>query len=201
MGNVKPDRRIERTRQSLFQALAALSAEKGYTAVTVQDIADRANISRSTFYAHFNSKEALFLHAHFDEFEPFVPADIDLDALLGDAPSPSLIALFEHIQRTRAAYFELLKSPEMPYFQREVRAHFAERLENSLRGRFAESESSVPLTALANYLAASQLNFILWWVESHAPFSPQAMAESIQQMQRAVLRDALHLCSDSVENP
>lgn len=58
-GTPVPDRRIERTRHGLADALIALVLEKGYEAVTVQDIIDRANVGRSTFYAHFENKEQL----------------------------------------------------------------------------------------------------------------------------------------------
>lgn len=55
----RPDRRVQRTRQALQQAMFALVLEKGYEAVTVQDVLDRADVGRSTFYAHFQGKEDL----------------------------------------------------------------------------------------------------------------------------------------------
>jgi AcrR family transcriptional regulator len=53
------DRRIQRTRQLLHGSLMALIQEKGFEALSVQDIIDRANVGRATFYAHFDSKEDL----------------------------------------------------------------------------------------------------------------------------------------------
>jgi len=55
------DRRVRRTRTLLQDALIALILEKGYEAVTVQDIIDRADVGRSTFYAHFLDKQQLLL--------------------------------------------------------------------------------------------------------------------------------------------
>ncbi len=55
----KEDRRIQRTRLTLRSALVSLIQERGFEALTVQDIIDRANVGRSTFYAHFKSKEDL----------------------------------------------------------------------------------------------------------------------------------------------
>ncbi|WP_412537769.1 helix-turn-helix domain-containing protein [Longispora sp. K20-0274] len=54
------DRRVRRTRLALRHALVELMVDKGYDAVTVQDIIDRADVGRSTFYAHFTDKEHLF---------------------------------------------------------------------------------------------------------------------------------------------
>src|SRR5690242_13310 len=56
-----PDRRIQRTRQLLLDSLIQLILEKGYESITVQDIIDRANVGRSTFYSHFQDKEDLLL--------------------------------------------------------------------------------------------------------------------------------------------
>src|SRR6516164_5384579 len=53
------DRRIQRTHQVLHQALISLIVEKGYEVITVQDIIDRANVGRSTFYTHYVGKQDL----------------------------------------------------------------------------------------------------------------------------------------------
>ena len=55
------DRRVQRTRRTLREALIALILEKGYDQVTVQHIIDRADVGRSTFYAHFENKDKLLL--------------------------------------------------------------------------------------------------------------------------------------------
>ena len=53
------DRRIIRTRGVLQHALTSLILKKGYEAITIQDICDEANVGRSTFYAHYTSKDDL----------------------------------------------------------------------------------------------------------------------------------------------
>jgi AcrR family transcriptional regulator len=57
--SLKDDRRTQKTRKYLAEALKELIVEKGYDAVTIQDIIDRANVGRSTFYSHYESKEQL----------------------------------------------------------------------------------------------------------------------------------------------
>ena len=66
MDKKKTDRRVERTRQLLRDALVSLILEKGYQKITVQDIIDKANVGRSTFYSHYQDKEDL-LFSGFDE--------------------------------------------------------------------------------------------------------------------------------------
>ncbi len=55
------DRRVQRTIRALREALLDLIIEKGYEDVTIQDIIDRANVGRSTFYSHYYDKEQLLL--------------------------------------------------------------------------------------------------------------------------------------------
>src|SRR5690242_12357089 len=53
------DRRAQRTRQVLEQAFLNILQEKGLTAMSIQELTERANIHRGTFYAHFADKYAL----------------------------------------------------------------------------------------------------------------------------------------------
>ncbi|WP_152975350.1 TetR/AcrR family transcriptional regulator [Rhodococcus rhodochrous] len=55
------DRRVRRTRTELHRALIELLTEKGYDRVSVQDILDRADVGRSTFYHHFRDKDDLLV--------------------------------------------------------------------------------------------------------------------------------------------
>ncbi len=91
MGNVgekkRVDPRVKRTRQWLQKALLDLMAEKGFEAITVQEIAERAMVNRATFYAHFTDKYALLEHsmralfqeklrAELPEGSPFTPENL-----------------------------------------------------------------------------------------------------------------------------
>ena len=55
----KRDRRVSKTKKAIYQAFLQLLNDKGYDATTVQDIIDLADVGRSTFYCHYESKELL----------------------------------------------------------------------------------------------------------------------------------------------
>lgn len=77
------DRRVRRTRRLLKEALLELLAERDYDAITVQEIADRADVGRSTFYAHFESKEDLLfagVDRHLMAFVEEVPHGVDAES-------------------------------------------------------------------------------------------------------------------------
>ena len=67
------DRRIRRTQHGLREALLNLIVERGWDAVTVRDVCERADVGRSTFYVHFADKESLLLSG-FDDLQEAVSA-------------------------------------------------------------------------------------------------------------------------------
>ena len=89
----RPDRRIGKTRKALKEALTDLILEKGYEAVTVQDVIDRADVGRSTFYAHFVDKDDLLMA---------ILADLEMPGLDPSSWKPDdpafgwTLALFRH---------------------------------------------------------------------------------------------------------
>lgn len=89
------DRRVRRSRRAIQQALVELVLEKGYDAVTVTEIIDRADVGRSTFYAHFTDKQAV-LFSNLEELS---------DVLSPDRGDGSLLAfslpMLEHVVEQR----------------------------------------------------------------------------------------------------
>ncbi|MEW5939167.1 MAG: TetR family transcriptional regulator [Chloroflexota bacterium] len=59
----KLDPRVKRTRGLILSAFESLLAEKGFESISVQDVTDKAEINRATFYAHFQDKYALLDYA------------------------------------------------------------------------------------------------------------------------------------------
>src|SRR5215212_4388 len=107
MKSNKGDRRSQRTRQLLSAALLALMLEKRYDAITVQDIIDRANVGRATFYAHYFDKEDLLMSditRVLDELSGHVVAG----APGTPRPLPRLTAFFRHVQEHQTLYQALV---------------------------------------------------------------------------------------------
>ena len=106
MPDEKHDRRSQRTRRLLGDALVALLVEKRYDTITVQDIIERANVGRTTYYAHYKDKEDLLL----SEIERVVHL-LGYEALAtGGAAQPLFpsLALFRHVQSFKPVYQALM---------------------------------------------------------------------------------------------
>jgi AcrR family transcriptional regulator len=179
--NAKDDRRSQRTRQSLRDALAELMLEKRFDDITVQDILDRANIGRSTFYAHYTDKEQLLLSA----IERVIHQLDDYTTEMGNQHNgllPSL-ELFRHVQQHRRLMraFVWGRGAEMltSGFQGQVSKIIEQNL-LSLTGD--EVNFSVPLPVLANFVASTFLMLLRWWFDDDMRHTPEQMDEMFQKL-------------------
>jgi AcrR family transcriptional regulator len=176
------DRRIQRTRKLLQDALLSLILEKGYDAVTIQDVLDRANVGRSTFYAHFQDKESLFL----SEFEA-------LRALFEDHLSGQSMAeadtwqlsleMFRHAQSQHELYSALAGkqggSIVLAHLQKYLNLLLVAHLKPHLA---SQKDPTVPLEILAHYLVSSFLSLLVWWLDHEMPYSAERMNEMFRQL-------------------
>jgi AcrR family transcriptional regulator len=181
-------RRANRTRKLLQDALLSLLQERSYDAISVQEIVERADVGRTTFYAHYQSKEALFFAAH-EGMMNHLSIAIPLDDLLAEAPSRSMVSIFEHAGSNRALFHTLTHSGSAQIILRGVRDQTAARIEKTLQDRAVTCV--MPLSILASHLANTQLMLVMWWMDHHTPYTPEAMAQALHRLQQAVLRAAL----------
>jgi AcrR family transcriptional regulator len=193
----KTDRRVQRTRDLLQKALMDLIHERGYEAITIQDIADRANVARTTFYVHYNSKDDLFMSCHEAivsqfHFGPRHPLSKE-ELLAPDAPASMTIA-YRHLGEARAMLAPIFQGHDgSGHLRRILRDESAQEIEANLRAVFGETESLIPLDMLAQYLAGARLALMQWWLERPQPHSPERLAQTFQRLQRAAIRDAFGL--------
>lgn len=100
-----PDRRVRRTREALRIALLDLLVERGWDAIDVQSLCERADVGRSTFYLHYEDRTAL-LRGAFDDLRRSLLAEA-AGCAEGDA-FPFLPALLAHVQAQRRVFRALL---------------------------------------------------------------------------------------------
>jgi AcrR family transcriptional regulator len=181
MKTEKHDRRSERTRQTLGDALVSLMLEHRYADLTVQDILDRANIGRSTFYAHFYDKDDL-LASTIERMLATLSQQVDQHA--GDAAAllPSL-GLFRHVEEQ----YDLLYKAFMPWegtelVSRHLRAHLGKLVEQRLRALASSPIPDVALTVAAQAVVGTFLALLQWWLEEEMPLPPEQMDAYFRQL-------------------
>lgn len=189
----KTDRRVQRTRERLQQALIELISEQRYDAITVQEIVDRANVGRTTFYLHYSSKNELLTSCHEAIVSELPLYPLSREELLSPEASPGMTSAFRHLEDARARLYPIFQGQDSPLILRRIRDWNAQAIEAHLRAAFAEADSIIPLDVLANYLAGAQIALVQWWLEKRQPHTPENLAQTFHRLQRAAIRDAFEL--------
>src|SRR5262249_24423888 len=148
---IKDDRRSKRTRQLLGGALVELLLEKRFDAITVQDILNRANIGRSTFYEHYTDKEDLLM----SEIQRVIRELEEHTAVSGHSPGllmPSL-ECFRHIQQNRRLFHAFVSGRSVELLAREFQGQLSKLIEQNLLSLSqGEVTFSIPLSILARFI-------------------------------------------------
>jgi AcrR family transcriptional regulator len=183
----KPDRRVQRTRALLRAALIALVSEKGYDAVTIQDITDRADLGRTTFYLHYQTKDDLLLDHHAEFTGNLYSAPQTRDELLSPTPSPFQIRFLQTLAEDKTHYLNIMRSKDSELILNGVRLQLSQTLIESLRAAFPNVEPHMPVDTLVRYIVSGQLGLMDWWVTGRTAYTAEQIATQIQQMQRALI--------------
>jgi len=175
MSRPKPDRRVARTQHSLHVALNTLILEKGYEAVTIKDITDRANVGRSTFYAHHGSKEGLLLSglqhlrvmllAH--QREALAASDGTRERVLGFSRT-----FYEHVHEYRDVYHALVGNRGGPVVTGGIKRIVADVVRIELGPIKGNSRDAVPRDAVIQFTVDALFSILLWWFERNPKLSP-----------------------------
>ncbi len=162
------DRRVIRTRAELIQALHALIQEEPYARITVQDILERANVGRTTFYTHFYDKDDLLVSAIPDDILGF---DEESDSLI-----PSLVPIFSHAQENHSLFRALMGSDGITLIQK---MGHEKTVQNWLKHieRLREKGFKAPSQPMvvAQYLTGAFMSLLKWWLDEKMPHSPEEM--------------------------
>jgi len=175
------DRRVERTRQQLQDALHALILEHGYDAITVQNIIDRANVGRATFYAHFQDKESLLLSGFetlWLEFEQHFQHDVGVTM----SPWDLSLSMFVHAHGHRSLYKAMAGERGATMILGHIRQRLVKLLQDHLKTPVARRKQPLPPDMLTQYVVASFIALLTWWLDHDSPLSPQQMNDYYRQL-------------------
>ncbi len=193
---MKTDRRVKRTRELLQKSLIDLIGERGYDAITIQDIVDRADVARTTFYVHYTSKDDLFVSCHeviVSAFQSGPLHPLSREELLSPKAPPGMTAAYQHLEDARARLYPIFQGKDGSLILRRIRDWSAQEIEANLRAVFTETDSNVPFDLLATYLAGAQMAVVQWLLEKRQPHTAQTLAQTFHRLQRAAIRDAFGL--------
>ena len=180
----KEDLRVRRTHIQLQRAFIELTVEKGFGAVTVSDITERAMVNRSTFYRHFLDKYDLLDNYLNWVDEEVMKQDYVTEKLGNNAGKPTgLIRLLEHVQKFADFYRVMLGQNGDPVFTERFRQYSMKRYRFLLsNAELKEPPNSPPVELKLNYISCAGVGAILWWLENGQPCTVEQLAAWLSQL-------------------
>ena len=152
------DRRITKTRKAIYQAFLHLLNQKDYEAITVQEIIDLADVGRSTFYSHYESKELLLdelcqklFHHLFERAEHLSPQDY-------------LAHIFQHFKKNQDHVTSLLFSKN-DYFLRQLQKELEHHVYPMVAEDLQVSYSNIPTSYLKHFVVTNFIETLTWWLK------------------------------------
>jgi AcrR family transcriptional regulator len=188
------DPRVERTRNQLRTAVLELAETRDLGTLTVHDITRNAGINRATFYQHYRDKDELIEEA-VDEllhelFEGCAPVLAGVDHLTHDVVHPSVIHMFEEIERRADLYRRLIGHGGSAYF---IRRFLARNQELFLQawGKTPQGIEHIPAEARARFGASATLGIFSYWLEEGTSEPPETIAAWFWRLVRPVWFDSI----------
>ncbi len=177
----RPDRRVGKTRRALKEALTDLILEKGYESVTVQDIIDRADVGRSTFYAHFIDKDDLLM-AIFADLE--VPGPDTASWKPEDPAFGWTLELFRHFGSGKRLFKAVTSSQSGALARRET-TQWLEGLARAELSRLKAARRLDPtkLETVVRFLVGTFIGFMDWWMrEENEQLPPEQVDHAFRSL-------------------
>lgn len=154
-----PDRRVQRTRRALRDALISLLVERGWDDINIQNLCERADVGRSTFYIHFQNKEELLVSG-FDDLRAFLR--MQAAEKNGAADSLGFVrGLIEHAYEQRTLFRVIIGKRS---------GHVVQKRFREMVNQLVEEEISLPVgwqrDAGIRYVAGALVELLAWWVDA-----------------------------------
>ena len=181
----KIDRRAQRTRAALHGALMSLILERDYDGISIGDIADTANVGRSTFYAHFTDKDDLLrdglghLREVLLEQQDGATVGHDHPALRGLGFSRFMTA---HLKERHQLYRALMRGRAGPIVVDKIREFLSEIVRAELASRESAVASPVAPEIAVRFVVGAYMSVVTWWLDRGGREPPEEIDRAFRDL-------------------
>lgn len=192
----KIDRRVRKTRQALREAMQVLMSEKGYDQVTIEELTEKADIGRTTFYLHYSAKQDLLLE-QFDELLGQLVgqlAQIPLSSWTqpgsgikeDDYPGRPIAMIFSHAAENEELYSIVLHGEGVDQASQRLQEMMTKAVTGFIDRKMGDEAEAFnlefPVELFGNYFAGALLGMIKWWLETDRTYTPEEMENIFFQL-------------------
>ena len=184
--NNSEDRRTQKTRTALQEALMSLMSEKKYDAIPVQQILDRANVGRSTFYTHFRDKDELLVESLQGLHEFLRNAQMSSLVVSGKRYERVIgfsLAMFEHVHDHKKLHASLIGGPGWIIVTQRMEKILVQLMKEEARALFKPKASSeMPFELFIHFLGAMFMSVLTWSLSLRRPLPPKEVNALFRQL-------------------
>lgn len=170
------DRRQRKTRKAIYNAFEALMITEHYNSVTIAQIIERADIGRSTFYAHFETKDDLLqamCKEMFDHIFEGVNEECETHpTLVTETLEGKLAHLLYHLRDSHSGVCGKLICDGEPHFT----SHFKQQLRTLFEKDGPKANGTMPKDLLLELEVSSFVSAAIWWFNQSAKPAPEQVA-------------------------
>ncbi|WP_058309168.1 TetR/AcrR family transcriptional regulator [Gracilibacillus massiliensis] len=185
----KMDPRVKKTRKFLEEALIDLIEVKGFEAITVGNLAEKAEINRVTFYQHYHDKYELLEQTIETMLRDFIEAVAPnkREELVTDKDETNnvYLQLFQFVYEHQSFFKTMLGENGVTLFHNRMTTSIQQFVSDTL-AQLAPNESNakVPREIVVHYVAAASIGLIKYWVQTGMTYSPHYMAKQLTFLER-----------------
>ncbi|WP_299090691.1 TetR/AcrR family transcriptional regulator [uncultured Metabacillus sp.] len=171
----KIDRRIIKSQEAIKKALIELMSEKSFDNITIQDIADKANVNRGTIYLHYLDKFDLLdkiMEEHINNMNNFCESASEMDWL------ESTVHCMEYFKSNYLFFSTMLASEGATYFRSRFLQFNIEEFKKDVditKGKNVGQSEEV----IVQFVANAYVGVVEWWLKNGMPYPPRVMAEKV----------------------
>lgn len=171
------DRRVEKSKKAITDALIKLMTEKDFEKITINEIADLANVNRGTVYFHFSDKYDLLnycIEAHLNELVESCHLGEDIDNF---SSKDSLIRTFEYLQQNIFFYSNMLNNKSTPAFRDRLMSIALKNIDDKID--MTGNNSNMNKEILVQFVASAAVGLMEWWITNSMPYPAEEMVNQM----------------------
>lgn len=171
----KVDRRILKSQEAIKNAVIELMSEKKFDDITIQDISDRANVSRGTIYLHYMDKYDLLdklIEEHINKLREICESAAEMDFIDANLP------WFEYLEQHYLFFSTMLASKGAPSFRSQFLEFLIEEFKDEVDTANGKNQG-LNEEVILQFIVTSYVGIVEWWFQNGMPYPPNVMAEQV----------------------
>jgi AcrR family transcriptional regulator len=189
------DKRVRRTHEALRNALLDLMVQRGYEALSVQDILDRAAVGRATFYLHYRNKEDL-LRRSLDELRKhLIEGWKSTSGSRGESLEPLgfSLAFFRHVDGHRKLYRAVVGRESGVIVDRQMRRLLVGLVAEDIAASDRKGRNPIRVEMASQYVAGAMMSIVTWWLDHNVKLSAEDINAAFREMALPALKTIHHV--------